>query len=192
MDNDNLYHIHRNENQDNLWYVGNEIIVDDNFQSNFYTSLLKEERPLVQRYGVYDIDYFIAMMEEMKLHNFKDSNNNFLFHKLLHCCYSLRRERALEEGRKIFALNCPSRMHSIFLTGKSDLSYWENCVGNQSFHTFSLNCNGNLFVSSDSFFPQYTLLFDKQVEQSKIYWNPEIEKVKHKEILFQGTAKIIG
>lgn len=192
MCNDFLYHIHRNDNHDDLWYVENKIIVDDNFNSQFYTNLLEEEKLLVQRYGSYNIDHFIFIMEEMKCHNFKDSDVDSLFHKLLCCCYSLRRERALEEGRKIFAPSCPSRMHSIFLTDQRDLSYWENCVGNQSFQTFSLDCCGNLFVSSDSLFPQYTLLFDEQVEQSKIYWNPEIEKVKHKEILFQGTAKIIG
>lgn len=164
-----LYHIHRTGNVDDLWHIGNQIVVDDNFQSNFYTDLLKEECPLVQRYGSYDIDYFISIIEEMKFRNFEDSNIDSLFHKLLYCCYSLRRERSLEEGRKIFAPSCPSRMHSIFLTDKSDLSYWENFVGNHSFQKFSLNCSGNLFISSDSFFPQYTLLFDEQVEQSKIY-----------------------
>lgn len=192
MSDDILYHIHRTGDMDDLWYVGNEIIVDDNFQSQFYVQLLKQEFPLVQRYGDYDIDDLISTMEEMKSLNFMKSNVDSLFHKLLYCCYSLRRERALEEGRKIFSSNCPSRMHSIFLTGMDDLSYWESYVGNRSFQRFSLNCFGNLFVSSDSFFPQYTLSFDDQVEQSRIYWIPEMEKAKHKEILFQGKAQIIA
>ncbi len=33
MSDDILYHIHRTGNMDDLWYVGNGIIVDDNFQS---------------------------------------------------------------------------------------------------------------------------------------------------------------
>lgn len=187
-----LYHIHRNGNMDDLWNIGTKIEIDNNFESMFYKKLLEDEKILIKRYSDYDIDYIIAMMEELKFNHLIEDDMHDEFDKVLSCYYFLRREKALEEGRKIFAPNAPSRLHSIFLTDKFNLYYWKNIVGDDSFKTFLLELEGNLFVSSDNFFPSPKLMFDLQVEQSKNYWKPKIKKLTpHKEFVFQGTSKII-
>jgi len=68
-------------------------------------------------------------------------------------------------------------LHSIFLTDEFNLHYWEKVVGDNSFPTFLLELEGNLFVSSDKFFPSPKSMLDVQVEQSKDYWKPKIKKL---------------
>lgn len=100
---------------DDLWYTGAKIKINDNFESIFYTKLLEEESVLIERYGSkYDIDYIIAMMEEMKFNNLVEDDMHDEFDRVLKCYYFLRREKALEEGRKMFVPTAPSRLHSIF------------------------------------------------------------------------------
>ena len=188
-----LYHVHRNGNMDNQWYLGAEIKIDNNFENIFYTKLLEDERILTKRYGNYDIDYIIAMMEKMKFNNLVKDDIFDEFNKLLNRYYCLRREKALEEGRKLFAPEAPSRLHSIFLTDEVNLHYWKKLVGDNSFKIFLLQLEGNLFMSSDEYFPDPKLMYDIQVEQSKEYWNPKIKKLTpHKEFIFQGKGKIIN
>lgn len=187
-----LYHVHRNGNMDHLWYIGNKIKISPNFEGTLYTSLLEEEQKLIERYGNYDIDYIITTMEEIQLNNFVEEDMIEDFHQMLNRYYFLRREKALEEGRKLYATNTPSRLHSLFLTDRFDLYYWINRIGGNSFKYFLLELEGNLFVSSDKYFPEHTLPFDIQVEQSKEYWKPKVKKrMSNKEFLFQGDAKII-
>lgn len=186
----NLYHIHRNGNIDGLWDVGNKIKVDDNFNSLFYEKLLVEEQKLIERYGNYDIDYIIKVMEEIKTKKIVGTDIKYDFNLLLKRYYFLRREKALEEGRKIFNPTAPSRFHSLFLTNEYDMNYWIKCIGYDSYKIFLMELNGNLFVSSDEYFPNYNLTYDIQVEQSKAYWKPKILTIR-KEFLFQGESKII-
>ncbi len=189
---ESLYHIHRKGNNDSIWKANSRIVIDDTFQSIFYQKLLEEDKALIDRYGDYDIDFIIAIMEEMK---FKDQvAPDFLpkFDKLLNCFYFLRREKALEEGRLIFAPDVPSRVHSVFLSDSSDLAYWANLVGDNSYDIFEVNADGNLFVSSDIFFPEQNLLFDLQVEKSREYWQPKIKELnRRREYVFQGTIDLI-
>lgn len=190
---ENLYHIHRSGNSDELWYVGNKLKIDDSFNSMFYVKLLQEEKKLIEKYGDYDIDYIIARMEELKLRNLIDDNISHDFDELLNRYYFLRREKALEEGRKLFNPHAPSRLHSIFLTDEYSKDYWIKKVGgDELFQTFLLEFDGNIFVSSDDVFPDYNFMFDIQVEQSKEYWKPKIKQLLiHKEFVFQGNIKII-
>lgn len=147
---------------------------------------------LIKRYEDYDIDYIIAMMEEMKFNNSVEDNMHDEFDQILGQYYFLRREKALEEGRKIFAPSAPSRLHSIFLTDQFNLHYWKIMVGDNSFKTFLLELEGNLFASSDNFFPSPKLMLDIQVEQSKNYWRPKVKTLTpHNEFVFQGTSKIV-
>lgn len=132
------------------------------------------------------------MMEATKFyHPLKDEKAIF-FDKKLNRYYCLRRELALETGRKIFAPTAPSRLNSLFLSNETDLYYWINRVGGNAFQKLILELEGELFVSSDLYFPGYECMQEVQVEQSKNYWCPKIKKMTpHKEFLFQGNARII-
>lgn len=187
-----LYHVHRIGNMDDIWQKESKILIDDKFESNFYIKLLKDDNLLIKRFGNYDIDYVIARMEEIKFNNQVEDDMHDEFNKILNRYYFLRREKALEEGRKIFAPLAPSRFHSIFLSDKFNLEYWKKVVGDNSFKIFMLELKGNLFVSSDKYFPDSELLFDLQVEKSEEYWKPKIKKLTpNKEFIFQGESKII-
>lgn len=119
-----LYHIHRKENHDALWQIGKSLTIDDNFTTKFYKDILEEEKALIKKFGNYDIDYIIAMMEEMLNKGLIDEKLLEDFNIKLKRYYFLRREYALEEGRKLFNPTAPSRLHSIFLTSILDLQYW--------------------------------------------------------------------
>lgn len=187
-----LYHIHRRGNIDQLWQVGQKMVIDDSFNALFYTRLLEVEGELLKRHKDYDIDYFIAMMEEMQTKRFVEDDLNDDFNLLLDRCYFFRREKALEEGRKIFNPSAPSRFHSIFLTDRLNINYWQKLIGDLSFETFLLELDGKTFTSSDDLFPKQELVFEFQVEQSEKYWRPKQKMLTlHKEVLFQGEAKII-
>lgn len=186
-----LYHVHRNGNCDSLWYVGSEIVVDDSFNNFFFLNLLEEDKKLTERYGDYDIDYIISIMEEIKYNNLIDERMYSDFINLLNRYYILRREKALEEGRKLYFPSAPSRIHSIYLTDDKSLVYWKNVVGKDSCKIFLLDLDGNLFVSSDKLFPDSNLFFEKQVELSKEYWKPKVKSLTPREYIFQGKCKII-
>lgn len=192
MAKETLYHIHRKGNMDDIWTTGNQILVDNNFISLYYTRLLSDEKALINRYGEnYDIDYIIAMMEEMKCKNLIADDLKQEFNNMLKGYYFLRREKALEEGRKLFSPTAPCRFHSIFLSNNIDLYYWENIFGEYSFNRFLVELDGNIFMSSDRFFPNEKLLFDNQVECSKEYWKPKVKSLIRNEFIFQGNAKIL-
>ena len=166
-----------------------KIIIDSNFDAFFYKECLQEEEKLIEKYGKnYDIDYVITMEEEQlhySCHYFEDLSS-------LRSYYFLRREFALEEGRKIYNPSAPSRFHSIFLTDHSNIQYWINRVGNDEYRIYNLVVSGNLFQSVDSLYPSGDLTLERQVEQSKNYWKPKIKAYgKRREFIFQGEAQII-
>lgn len=187
--NKRLYHIHRNYNMDNLWNTGSSLLIDNNFQSVYFAKLLVHDNELKERYGSnYDIDFIIAMMEEMIFKGMLDEEAIVIFNRLK----VLRREQALEEGRKLYNPSAPQRFHSIYLTDKEDLEYWKECVGDNCFKEYLLEISGNLFKSSDTLFPDESLMLDRQIEESKKYWNPtERQLLLRKEYLFQGQVQII-
>lgn len=188
-----LYHIHRYNDISNLKAIGDILTIDNNYNSMFYKKLLTEEETLVKRYNNYDIDYIICMMEEVKEKYTLSKEQLENLNKLLKNYYFLRREKALEEGRKIFNFSAPSRLHSLFLTDENDLNYWKTIFKDYSYKIFLLELYGNLFVSSDELFPDNNLPFDLQIEKSKEYWKPDIRKYTlKKEFVFQGTYKILN
>lgn len=189
----NLYHIHRIGRMDDVWNTGNTIDIDNNYQTAYYKTLIEEENRLIKRYGNnYDIDFIVAMVEELQFEYAFDKDKLKILKKLINNYYFLRREKAMEEGRKIFASDAPSRFYSLYLTDKNNLNYWIKKIGANSYKVFLLETEGREFVSSDQYFPDCTRPFEVQVEQSKEYWQPKIKKLTpHQEILFQGVSKII-
>lgn len=187
-----LYHIHRNNNLDNLWDIGREILMDNNKQSILAKQILAAEKALILRYENYDIDFIIASMEEMLVREKVEENLRDEFLKLLNLYYALRREQALEEGRKLFAPNAPSRFNALFFTDESNIAYWKKIVGDDSYNVYMVELCGNIFASADDFFPDSHLMLDLQIEKSKSYWQPDMKKYAlNKEYLFQGRCQVV-
>ena len=177
---------------DHLWQVSKQILIDTNFTSLFYVRLLNVENQLIKRYGEdYDLDYIIRIMEDMKKRNFVEDDLKADFDQILNSYYLLRREKALEEGRRLFNPSAPCRYNSIFLCNGLDLYYWSKMIGGHSFDKFLLELEGNIFMSSDVYFPEQKLITANQVEESINYWQPKKKCLSRNEYLFQGTARII-
>lgn len=105
-----------------------------------------------------------------------------------------KRELALEECRKQYYPELPSRLHSIWVTDEKQLPFWEGELKENDTELFELELNGNLFKSSDIFIPNDNLRMHEINEQSKKYWDPtfETEEADNKaEYLFQGKVKIL-
>lgn len=195
LNENNLYHVHRKGIMDEVWHIGNVIEITDNFDSYINKKCNYYNKSIIERYKEYDydIDYIISILEKMKSKNIIDDDIILDFNIVLSNCYILRREQALEEGRKIFNPTAPSRLHCIYLTDIINLPYWQMSVGNNNFETFLLELEGDLFISSDKYFPNDKLMFDIQVEESKKYWQNEMKKSNiSKEYLFQGKVKILN
>lgn len=190
MEKKRLYHIHRMETMDDIWNQNTKVEITKNSMGYFFQKLLESEKILIERYGQYDIDYIIARMEELKYLNLVEEESFRTFERYLNHFYFLRREMALEEGRKIYAQTAPSRIHCLFLTDDMDLEYWKSIVGKNEYVTYLLELEGELFVSSDRYFPDSTLLLEQQIEKSKEYWQPKSLSIR-KEYLFQGKARIV-
>ncbi len=114
-----LYHIHRKGNFDDLWQVGNTLIVDDNFESFFHVKDCEDNENIRKVFGEnYDIDHLILITEKAILENMTEKIKMIDLKRFLEDLYFMRREQALEEGRKLYAPNAPSRNHSLFLTDR--------------------------------------------------------------------------
>ena len=180
-----LFHVHRLGNEDYLWHSGAKIIIDSGFCNQLYRSVYEENSILMARFKDYDVDQIIETLEEMKFVGAVPKEKEVNFDILLDHYYFLRREKAMEEGRKYYAPQAPSRLHSIFLSNANDLYYWENQVGDLSFSTYKVGLEGNLFMSSDDYFPDNKLLYEQQVEESRHYWQPKVKKLLRKSIYFK-------
>lgn len=187
-----FYHIHRLGNYDKDWQVGKSLEIDENFVSNFYENVLLREKLLSDKYQDYNIDEIIKgleLMEEKKdiahlrKHTFSSTMNGY---------YIIRRELALEEGRKLYNKDAPSRLHSIYVSDKDSLYHWLQYIGNCS-RLFEVQVDGDVFVSSDFLFPDFKASFEEQVLASIEYWQPKkLTKTSPKEYLVQGKIEIKG
>lgn len=193
MQDDILYHVHRLGEFDEIWTKDATLQIDDTFEADFYNKLFTIDFLGMKIKEEDDIDYLIARLDEyLQRQDIYTKRDHDIFN-MLKCLYFIRREQALEEGRKIFASHAPSRLHSIFLSDSRDLSYWKSHVGADSYRVLSLAVDGNIFMSSDDFFPSPFLLLDRQVEETKKYWRPKtLRKKLRKEYIFQGQVQIIG
>ena len=203
--NEIMYHFHKKGIYDELWSVGKEITVDQNFRS-FYSKISDGFTTGVhyQDNKFYTLDRIIDIC--LKNDIFTLSMDNDLLKQILVASKQVimqtnicRREFALEQIRKEFYPSLPSRFNSIWLTDENNLNFWKNnLVENKSDYSFlelyQVDITGDLFKSSDYFIPKDKLTMLEMFEQAKKYWNPEFINDKTligTEYLFQGKLKII-
>ena len=193
-----MYHYHKIGIYDDIWQEGNEIIVDNNFNSyygriisNFNTAinLLPENKQI-------SLDKIIEAYLENKNYNNLDALKNLLqFSKnIIHNANIYNRELMLEKYREDNNPKLPSRLHSIWLADKDSLNFWKGQLeGRSKLKLYRVSVTGNLFKSSDSFIPDDELTTKEMYEASSIYWNPVFRKdaLEKAEYLFQGKVKVL-
>jgi len=163
------WHIHRLGFYDELWCEGQKLVIDENFSSNFYQNYSLREDALTKQYGSYDIDEVIKNLESIREYKDLEYKLYHAFSSLAQNLYIFRREKALEEGRKLYNPDAPSRLHAIYLTNFESLQYWQ--VNVNMGKVFSVDVRGQIFVSSDILFPTITAGLEEHQETDIRYAN---------------------
>lgn len=74
--------------------------------------------------------------------------------RLLKCYSTLQRELVLEEVRKRFFPELPSRKNALYLCDHNQLEYWKDelTIKGKNIDLFKVEVTGNLFKSSDYYY----------------------------------------
>ena len=190
-----MYHFHHNFLFKDIWVPGNELTVDNNFNSQygtilkrFKTGFMTKEKLVpfnkIIRYYLdekADTETYIKLLEDAE-YIIKGTN---LF----------EREMALEIVRRLCYPELPSREHSIWLCDENSMRHWESTLSSaDDLELFRVSVTGELFKSSDAFLPDDGIPFIDIVNNSKKYWEPKFEneyQENQAEYLFQGKVKIL-
>lgn len=199
-----MYHVHKMGGFDELWEVGNEIVVDENFKSRFSsgydsfdTCVLCEDDSIVTFDKI--INQYLKEEEFEKIDKELIRRIFITSRAMIKNMNTTNRENALEFYRRDHYPNLPCRLKCIWLTNKKGLKYWENVFANREdnnkdYKIFKVEVTGVLFKSSDSFIPDANMSFIERYKASEKYWNPVFKTDKDEreaEYLFQGKLKII-
>ena len=192
--NKTMYHIHTPNEYDELWQEGNELIIDDDFNSEcglvipyFNTNVrcfngdFASIEGFLKKYldqGIenLDIEVIKALLEDS--------------YRIIHNANRIKCEAALEICRRQKFKLYPSRLHSIWVTDKNNIDFWlDTLVGKE---VFELDLTGTLFKTSDIYIPDNHLSLTQTIKEAENYWNPVFTKEaeEKKEYLFQGKVLI--
>lgn len=186
----NLYHIHKKNNKDELWKVGNEIEVGNennnfiNFSFNFNSLILLEN----QIYPFANVcDYYIKTNDIGNQINLLKTAKDFINEYQI-----LIRELGMEEIRRKFYPHLPSRQKCIWLCGKKQIDYWKNFILGD-FEIFEVEVFGKTFKSRNSLIPLPSDSYNTILEKSHSYWSEKNDvENEDDEYLYVGKIKIIS
>ena len=194
-----MYHFNNGIYSD-IWQVGNDIdTTDKNFISNFYNFILNFSTSICVNN---DSKKELLPLEVAIDEYLKENKDKQTYIKLLEIASGFlknfelsKRELVLEEYRKKYHPNLPSRTKCIWLCEKKQLLYWKNKlnIGSKKGSLFKVSVTGNLFKSSDQFLPNKEMSILQIYENAKKYWNPDFSVIDERKIeyLFDGKVKIL-
>ena len=193
-----MYHYHKLGLYDDIWQVGNELVVDDNFNS-FCGSIVDKFPTAVKcENGIFSLEKIIdKYLNDISIENVDlNTITNLLkaSSAIITKADMYNRELMLEKYRKENNPKLPSRLHSIWLADKESLNFWkEQLNGGRNLTLYRVSVTGNLFTSSDSFIPDDELTAKEMYEASSTYWNLVFseEDLCKAEYLFQGKVKVL-
>ena len=193
-----MYHYHKLGIYDDIWQVGNELLVDNNFNSFCGSIVDKFSTAIKYKNGLVPLEIIIdKYLDDIGIENvdlktitnlLKDSR------AIITNANMYNRELMLENYRKENNPNLPSRLHSIWLADKESLNFWkEQLEKRKKLVLYRVSVTGNLFKSSDSFIPDDELTAKEMYQVSSKYWNPVFseEDLCKAEYLFQGKVKVL-
>ena len=190
-----MYHYHKLGLYDDIWQVGNELIVDSNFNS-FCGSIVDKFTTAVKcENGIFSLEKIIdKYLNDISIENVDLKTITNLLKAssaIITKANMYNRELMLEQYRKENNSKLPSRLHSIWLADKESLNFWkEQLNGGRNLTLYRVSITGNLFKSSDSFIPDDELTAKEMYEVSSKYWNPVFSEddLCKAEYLFQGKV----
>ncbi len=198
-----LYHIHKPNKYDELYYEGSNIFIGNNynaFTNDFFersAAYLKNREEvngkLYCHYGniteLLDNDKIANMSAEEKLKTL-DIIRNYVRNSQIDT-----REMILEQVREACFSHLPSRRYCAWLTDEESIDTWmEYLRYRDGYQLFEVEADGNLFVSTNKLLPDGYHKIKMIYEESFGYWNPsedDLKDAKDKEYLFEGNLKIL-
>ena len=207
-----LYHLHAKGNHDELWHEGSEIVVDDRFQNGVFDNaadfstfdLVEKYNKLIDIYNAWLLsnDYpdlkgnnRINIEQLLMFHNFTNKEEQL---KLRMAAYDIirkanefKREMALENYRKDFISERPSRFHSVFLTDEKNIDYWAPRINGDEIEVFSVDAE-EPFLTNEQLLPAETLNYGEAYILANRYWNPMIKPsiADSNEYLANGIVRV--
>ena len=193
-----MYHYHKLGIYDDKWQVGNELLVDNNFNS-FCGSIVDKFTTAVKcENGIFSLEKIIdKYLNDISIENVDlNTIKNILkaSSAIITKADMYNRELMLEKYRKENNPKLPSRLHSIWLADKESLNFFkEQLNGGRNLTLYRVSVTGNLFKSSDSFIPDDELTAKEMYQVSSKYWNPVFSEddLCKAEYLFQGKVKVL-
>lgn len=193
-----MYHYHKLGIYDDIWQVGNELLVDNNFNS-FCGSIVDKFTTAVKcENGIFSLEKIIdKYLNDISIENVDLKTITNLLKAssaIITKADMYNRELMLEKYRKENNPKLPSRLHSIWLADKESLNFWkEQLNGGRNLTLYRVSVTGNLFKSSDSFIPDDELTAKEMYQVSSKYWNPVFSEddLCKAEYLFQGKVKVL-
>jgi hypothetical protein len=198
-----MYHYHNTHLYSDIWQKGNELIVDDNFNSKLceVTRIFSTAVNVQTDNGIKMLPFEYTLEDYLDEENFKRIDKRLakrMLNEAIRILYGAdlcKREHLLEEYRlKNYPL-LPSRYHSIWLADEVSLDFWKEQLSKKDILKLcKLKVTGELFKSSDLFLPDFALPMEEMYKEAEKYWNPDFsnEAAHNKvEYLFQGKVKIL-
>ncbi|MBR3898380.1 MAG: DUF2441 domain-containing protein [Bacilli bacterium] len=206
-----MYHFHKNGIYDDMWTVGNSIIVDDKFNSalvcraiaDFNTNGLNKYKDISLSFIV---DEYLKQENDILFTKIFDSVESkedlmkllIMSSKVIWEANIFKREMALEEIRRNYFNHLPSRKHCIWVMRKQSIDFWRGRLKpfkeySNSLILYSVSLTGDLFRTNELFLPSDNYSYVECLEASFDYWNPDFsftDDLKD-EYLFQGEVKIL-
>lgn len=189
-----MYHIHTNNEYDNIWQENTKFIVDKDFPSVHGLAIAYFNTNIICSDGsISSLQYQLEHFLQQDIENL----NSRLIKRLLQDSYRIiynanqtKCEAALEFCRRKKYKHLPSRLHSIWVTDKDNLDFWLDILRGREI--FEVSLTGNLFKSSDIYIPDDNMNLSDAIIAANQYWNPVFteEAEKAKEYLFQGKVLV--
>ena len=208
------YHLHTKGNKDYLWKEHSEFVVDQKWNNriykrcaNFTTSVKSSNYPELTEI----INYLLCIggySQIEDLVNIKDLLNVCISHgtdkktlkRLLkdslvamNNANIFKREMALEAYRKDNTPTLPSRMHSLYVTTKDGVDYWQSLLIDGDLDVYKLDIAEEPFIGNEQLLPSEELSYQDTYKQAAKYWHPKLKKVNplYNEYLVQGRVRVL-
>lgn len=139
--NTEMYHYHKIGIFDKFYEIGNELIVDRTFQTNYANIINQFSTRVLCNDGKY-CSFDSVMNSYLDQEGFANLDSSLVEEMLKTSIHIIRgmniynREVALERYRLENCPSLPSRLHSIWLTNQEGLSFWKDALGGKKSYFF--------------------------------------------------------
>lgn len=185
-----LYHIHKKKNFDNLWKEGNIINFNENSNNEFSKISLNFSNKI--------------QMNKMNVpfnnaYNFVKSNNNInkqiellnVANTIINEYAILIRELGYENVRLKGFRNLPSRLKCIWLCRENQIQYWSKHLTGD-IEVFKIQINRKCFKTRDKFIALPSDSYNEILKKAFKYWNYNDEtEYEDDEYLYVGDLKVL-